>query len=115
MSEPRPPLPRRTPGDSLGDYTHPTRYPDRSGYPAAPDPDRLNRAGQQDEPAGRLRAFANTVLGLHQVTPGASGFIPMCSCGLPARHCAIVRAAHDVLGIAVPFSYDPPSPPYYEV
>jgi hypothetical protein len=42
-------------------------------------------------------------------------FIPMCSCGNPARHCPIVRAEHEVLGVPMPFTFDPPRPPYYEV
>ncbi|HEX5494951.1 MAG TPA: hypothetical protein VFX70_10300 [Mycobacteriales bacterium] len=63
----------------------------------------------------RLRGFADAVLGLHRVMPGPEGFIPMCGCGMPARHCPIIRAEHEVLGIAMPFSFDPPRPPYHEI
>jgi hypothetical protein len=53
-----------------------------------------------------------TVLDLHRVSPAAPGFIPMCSCGMPARHCDIVRAEHEALGIPMPFTLGPPRPPY---
>lgn len=79
------------------------------------------RAGPGSSPAAApvpgadsLRAFADAVLGLHQVL--ADRFIPMCSCGLPARHCQIVKAEHDVLGIVMPFEFGPLARPlYYEV
>ncbi|HEX5496025.1 MAG TPA: hypothetical protein VFX70_15760 [Mycobacteriales bacterium] len=62
----------------------------------------------------RFQAFTETVLGLHRVL--ADRFIPMCSCGSPARYCPIVRAEHDVLGIAMPFDFGPLARPlYYEV
>lgn len=61
----------------------------------------------------RLRAFIDAVLAMHRVLPDR--FIPMCSCGSPARHCPIVRAEHEVLGIPMPFTFDPVRPPYYEV
>ncbi|HEX5496949.1 MAG TPA: hypothetical protein VFX70_20495 [Mycobacteriales bacterium] len=69
------------------------------------------RTGGAD--AERARAFVDAVLTMHQVL--ADRFIPMCSGGSPARHCPIVRAEHDVLGIAMPFDFGPLARPlYYE-
>jgi hypothetical protein len=63
--------------------------------------------------ADRLRAFTDVVLEMHRVL--VDRFIPMCSCGNPARHCPIVRAEHEVLGIPMPFTFDSPRLPYHEV
>lgn len=60
-----------------------------------------------------MRAFIDTVLDMHRVL--TDRFIPMCTCGSPARHCPIVKAEHDVLGMAMPFTFDPVRPRYYEV
>lgn len=61
----------------------------------------------------RLRAFTEAVMGLHRVL--SDRFIPMCTCGQPARYCEIVKAEHEVLGIPMPFTFDPVRPPYFEV
>lgn len=70
------------------------------------------RADSGGRAAERVRAFTEAVLGLHRVLPAVPGFIPMCSCRLPARCCDIVRAEHEVLGIVMPFSFDPLRPPH---
>ena len=65
--------------------------------------------------AERLRAFTDAVLGLHRVMPAVPGFFPMCSCGLPARCCDIVRIEHEVLGLAMPFTFGPLRPSHRRV
>lgn len=59
-------------------------------------------------PAERLRAFSWEMLRLHRALPAAPGFIPLCSCRLPARHCEIIRAEHELLDIRMPFTFGPP-------
>ncbi|HEY9391249.1 MAG TPA: hypothetical protein VIR27_15965 [Mycobacteriales bacterium] len=80
---------------------------------AAGGPTVRHAPSPQATPPDRLRAFTDAVLELHQVS--VDRFIPMCSCGNPARHCPIVRAEHEVLGIPMPFTFDPPRLPYHEV
>lgn len=79
-----------------------------AGLPVEP-PVRLSR----DE-VDRLVAFRNAVLGLHLLkTPVDPDFVPMCSCGLPARCCVILRAEHEVLGIPMPVQFGSLTRPYY--
>lgn len=107
MTEYRPSLPNRCPGEALRELSEPDtiRHTQTPRPPAAAGTPRVER----------LRAFTEVIVGLHQVAPGVSGFIPMCSCGMPARHCAVLKAEHEVLGVPMPFSFGPPRPPYYEV
>lgn len=63
--------------------------------------------------ADRLRAFAEAIVALHQVAPDVPGGIPLCVCGMPARHCAVIKAEHDLLGMPMPFEFGPLVRPYY--
>lgn len=95
----------------------PAVFDDRSGAPGGlpvRTPHRIPPGPPGGEPTperDRFEEFAEAVLGLHRVL--TDRFIPMCSCGLPARHCAIVKAEHDVLGIAMPFEFGPLARPHY--
>ena len=100
-------MPAEQPGPSLRTY---------DDWPVAASglPVRRAPSGQATPPAvDRLLAYTDVVLDKHRVL--VDQFIPMCSCGNPARHCPIVRAEHEVLGVPMPFTFDPPRPPYYEV
>ena len=113
MGELRPSLPRRSPGAALRELSTVG-----SVEQAGPAGLSCSDGGPCPVAAGvaeRLRAFTDAVLGLHRVMPAAPGFIPMCSCGLPARCCDIVKAEHEVLGIAMPFTFGPLRPSNWEV
>lgn len=100
MNEWRPSLPRRSPGAALRALSEdPERSPCRA----------------LKVPVERLREFSDEILRLHRVVPAVAGFIPMCSCGLPARCCDIIRAEHELLNIAMPFTFDPLRPSRREV
>lgn len=91
-----------------------TTTPPPHGRPHGPTSVPRPASGVGTAGTQRLYEFTNAVLGLHRVL--ADRFIPMCSCGLPARHCPIVKAEHDVLGMAMPFEFGPLTHPlYYEV
>lgn len=97
MSEQRPPLPHRMP-TPVG---HSRELSEQSaGEWAARHVTGL--------PVGRLHAFSLEMLRLHRLVPVVPGFFPMCSCKLPARHCEVIRAEHELLNIDVPFTFDPP-------
>lgn len=83
--------------------------------PGTAPPGRCGPPAANSARADTLRAFTDAVLGLHRITEAVRDFIPMCSCGLPARCCDIIRVEHEVLGIPMPFTFGPlPRPPYHE-